>query len=93
MFEHLQHWGLCLHYDKCNFFYDKLSYLEDMIILGSLGVQQAKKDVLHKIQAPCDVPQLRAFLGLANYYWRFQKNFSQIAKPLTILTSKDQLWT
>ena len=39
------------------------------------------------------MPRLRAFLGLANYYRRFVKNFSLIAKPLTILTSKDQPWT
>ena len=64
-----------------------------MIIPGGLGVQQAKVDALQKIPAPVDVPRLRAFLGLANYYRRFVKNFSLIAKPLTILTSKDQPWT
>jgi hypothetical protein len=63
-----------------------------MIVPGGLGVQQAKVDVLHKIPAPSDVPRLRAFLGLANYYRRFVKNFSSIAKPLTILTGKDQPW-
>ena len=56
-------------------------------------MQQAKVDALQKIPAPVDVPRLRAFLGLANYYRRFVKNFSLIAKPLTILTSKDQPWT
>ena len=39
------------------------------------------------------MPRLRAFLGLANYYRRFVKNFSLIAKPLTILASEDQPWT
>ena len=34
-----------------------------------------------------------AFLGLTNYFRPFVKNFSLIAKPLTILTSKDQPWT
>ena len=43
--------------------------------------------------APSDVSRLRTFLGLANYYHRFVKNFSLIAKPLTILTKKDQPWT
>ena len=50
-------------------------------------------DALQKIPAPVDVPRLRAFLGLTNYYRRFIKNFSLIAKPLTILTNKDQPWT
>ena len=61
-----------------------------MIIPGGLGVQQTKVDALQKIPALVDVPRLRVFLGLANYYRRFVKNFSLIAKPLTILTSKDQ---
>ena len=36
-----------------------------------------------------NVSEIHSFLGLANYYKRFVKNFSQIALPLTILTQKD----
>ena len=64
-----------------------------MIILGGLGVQHAKVDGLQKIPAQVYVVKLCTLLGLANYYQRFVKNFSLIAKPLTILTSKDQPWT
>ena len=46
-----------------------------------------------KILAPVDVPRLRAFLSLVNYYHFFIKNFSLIVKPLTIFTSNDQPWT
>ena len=53
-------------------------------------MQQDEVDALEKISAPVNVPKLCAFLGLANYYRQFIKNFSLIAKPLTILTSKDQ---
>lgn len=63
-----------------------------MIVPGGLGVQQAKIDALQKIPVPIDVPCLRAFLELANYYCRFVKNFSLIAKPLTMLATKDQEW-
>ena len=64
-----------------------------MIVLGGLGVQQAKVDTLQKISAPVVVPRLYVFLGLANNYRQFVKNFSLIAKPLIILTSNDQPWT
>ncbi len=50
-------------------------------------------DALQKIPAPTDVSRLRAFLGLANYYPSFVKNFSLIAKPLTSLIEKVQPWT
>ena len=50
----------------------------------------AKVEALDKIPIPRDVPRLRAFLGLANYYRRFVRNFSIIAKPLTQLTRTGQ---
>jgi hypothetical protein len=88
VFERLRQWGLRLHHGKCKFFHDRLPYLGHMIVPRGLGVQQAKVDALQRIPAPIDVSRLRAFLGLANYYRRFVKNFSLIVKPLTILTGK-----
>ena len=63
-----------------------------MIVPRGLGVQQVKVDALQRILASIDVSRLRAFLGLANYYHRFVKNFSLIAKPLTIVKRKDEPW-
>ena len=41
------------------------------------------------------VGEIRSFLGLAGYYWRFIENFSRIAKPMTKLLKKDSKfkWT
>nr|GFC77058.1 putative reverse transcriptase domain-containing protein [Tanacetum cinerariifolium] len=36
--------------------------------------------------------EIRSFLGLASYYRRFIKNFSKIAKPLTLLTQKNKTY-
>jgi hypothetical protein len=44
------------------------------------------------IPRPRDVSRLRAFLGVCNYYRKFVKTFSAIAKPLTMLTRSDQPW-
>jgi len=35
------------------------------------------------------VKDVQSFIGLAGYYRKFIKNFSKIAKPLTILMKKD----
>ena len=88
-FERLRRWELSLHHGKCKFFHNRLAYLRHLIILKDLGVQQAKVDTLERIPTP----RLHAFLGLANYYHRFVKNFSLIANLLIILMSKDQPWT
>ncbi|GKA91227.1 putative reverse transcriptase domain-containing protein [Tanacetum coccineum] len=41
-------------------------------------------------KAPTTLSEIRSFLGLAGYYRRFIANFSKIAKPLTLLTQKNQ---
>ena len=33
---------------------------------------------------------MRSFLGLTNFYWRFIKDYAQVARPLNNLTKKDQ---
>lgn len=53
-------------------------------------MHQAKVDMFYKILAPIDVSRLCVFLDLTNYYHRFIKNFSVIAKPLTSFTDNDQ---
>jgi len=35
---------------------------------------------------------IRKFLGLANYYRRFIKDFAQVARPMNVLTRKDVKW-
>jgi hypothetical protein len=39
-------------------------------------------------EQPCNVIDIRSFLGLAWYYRRFIENFSKIAKPMTNLLKK-----
>ena len=60
-----------------------------MIYPRGFGVLKGKVEALASISRSKDVSQLRAFLGLANYYWKFVANFSRIAKPLTMLTQND----
>src|SRR5437588_10212915 len=41
---------------------------------------------------PKNLRAVRGFIDFANFYRRFIRNFSAIAKPLTNLTKKDQPW-
>jgi len=41
---------------------------------------------------PQYVKDVQKFLGLANYYWRFVKDFAKIAKLLHQLVRKDEKW-
>jgi len=41
---------------------------------------------------PRNVKDVRKFLGLANYYRRFIKDFAQVARPMNVLMRKDMKW-
>jgi hypothetical protein len=92
VFARLRLHGLKSHPDKCRFYCDRMEYLGHMIYPGGLDVVASKVEVVMSIPRPKDVSRLRAFLGLCNYYRKFVKTFSAIAKPLTMLTRFDQPW-
>ncbi len=56
-----------------------------MIYPSGLGVQQTKVEAIARILHPIDVNRVRAFMGLANYYYKYVKGFSAMAKPLNML--------
>jgi len=41
---------------------------------------------------PHNVTDVRSFLGFTNFYRRFIRNFSEVAKPLNALLQKDAKW-
>ncbi len=79
--------GLYVKVEKCAFHAQAVPFLG--CILSSEGVCMDPA----KIQAVIDWPipdsrkALQRFLGFANFYQRFIRNFSQLAAPLTALTS------
>ena len=75
---------------KCDFFRTEVEYLG--FDVGSYGI----KPSLSKIRAIAEWPtpecvrDVRSFVGLANFYRKFIRWFSEIASPLTDLTKKDR---
>jgi hypothetical protein len=69
-----------------------VEYLGHVIYPGGLGVQQAKVEAIACIPRPTDVNKVCAFMGLANYYRKYVKGFSAMAKPLNMLLKLDQEW-
>ncbi len=92
VFEQLKVHGLHLHPRKCNFFQESVEYLGHVIYPSGLGVQQAKVEAIACISRPMDVNRIHTFMGLTNYYHRYVKGFSVMAKPLNMLLKLDQEW-
>jgi len=64
------------------------------VVIGPKGVemQREKMEEVLSWPAPKNVKEVQKFLGLANYYRRFIKDFTKIAASLHVLVRKEQKW-
>nr|GEV06151.1 reverse transcriptase domain-containing protein [Tanacetum cinerariifolium] len=77
-------------FSKCDFWIRTVQFLGHLINSQGLHVDPAKIEAVKNWASPTTPTEIRQFLGLAGYYRRFIKDFSKIAKSLTILTHKDK---
>src|SRR6185436_2035906 len=85
VFDRLHTAELKLKPSKCYFFKKKLSFLGHVIDAEGVSTDPAKIEKVKNYPVTKTVTQVRSFLGLASYYRKFMKNFSEIAKPLNEL--------
>jgi hypothetical protein len=74
---------------KCEWMQTEVAYLGHRISQGKVAIDPEKVKAVRDWPIPTTVKDVQAFLGLANYYRRFVKQFSHIAQPLTELTKKN----
>jgi len=53
-------------------------------------MEEEKVDGVLSWPQPKNVKDIRKFLGLANYYRRFIKDFAQVARLMNVFTQKDE---
>ena len=70
---------------KCHFFSKEIQYLGH-ILSSKAFTHCLQKQAIQKMHPPTAPKQVCVFLGLVGYYRKFIKNFTKIAKPLTLLT-------
>lgn len=81
--------GLKLKPKKCHLFQKEISFLGHIVSKSGTRTDPAKISAVRDMKRPSTVTQARSFLGLASYYRKYVKGFSQIAKPLFDLTKKN----
>ena len=88
--ERLRKYGLVANLKKCRFGLSEVEYCGHLVSGQGIRPDPAKLSAIESWPVPKNLSQLRSFLGLANYYRRFIKDFGTIAVPLTELTKKEQ---
>ncbi len=90
--DQLKHYGLRLKRSKCKFLAPSVDYLGYRIDREGLHAMQDKITAIVNAPEPTNVHELRAFLGLVNYYGRFIKQLSTLIYPLNQLLGKRVPW-
>ena len=93
--DRLQKNDLFLKPKKCEFGKSKIKYLGMVIEEGHVSMDPGKLKGIQERPVPTTVKQTQAFLGFGNFYRRFIRKFSDVARPLNDLLKKDKTfeWT
>jgi len=78
--------------EKCVWKARKIGFLGVVIGPNGIEMEKEKVDGVLSWPQPKTVKDVRKFLGLTNYYRRFIKDFARVARPLNMLTRKDEKW-
>ena len=92
LFQRLREVDLKLSKRKCCFLKAHVQYLGHYISGSGLEPVPEKLENLRRMPPPTDVTGVRKFLGFIGYYWKFIPWYSDIARPLTSLTHKDEVF-
>ena len=84
--------GLKLNLPKCIFMKQEVPYLGHTLTAEGIKPGLDKWKALVDTRPPTDLPSLRSFLGLANFFRKFVADYSRKAAPLHKLTRQDNSW-
>src|SRR5690606_9999942 len=79
---------LSLKLEKCEFDTSRVQFLGFVISRDGISMDPEKVSAIRDWKSPSNTHDVQVFLGLANFYRRFVKNYSKITLPLTALLKK-----
>lgn len=93
VFSRLHKSGLKLKSSKCVFLVEEVNYLGYIISKDGIKTDPAKVEAIVRVPRPCNVTELRSFLGIINFYGKFITKLSDRLVPLYELLKKNKHWS
>lgn len=72
--------------EKCDFYAEEIEFLGYLVSNKGIRMDPAKVKSVIEWPRPRNIKEIRGFLGFANFYRHFIKNYSKLVGPLTDLT-------
>ncbi|GFV85270.1 retrovirus-related Pol polyprotein from transposon 17.6 [Trichonephila clavipes] len=92
IFEVAKKYGLEIKFKKCQFLKKKIEFLGHIVESGTIKPSPTKTLAVRKFPEPTTIKQVQSFFGLTGYFCKYIKDYSKIAKPLSYLTRKENLF-
>jgi hypothetical protein len=83
--ERLRKYGLYANRKKCHFYTDSVDFLGFVVSNQGVSMDVRRVETIADWPSPTSYKDIQQFLGFANFYRRFIKDYSRIARPLTSL--------
>lgn len=91
----LHEYNIKVNLQKCEFFKSQIGYCGYIIDEKGIHKDESKFEAIINMPRPKNVSEVRAFIGMVNYYHRLIENASTILYPLYVLLRTDTpfVWT
>lgn len=77
---------------KCEFAVPETEWLGLYLTGDGVAMDEHKVAAIKEWPVPRNVKDIQTFLGFANFYRRFIKDFAKVSQPITNLLRKDTVW-
>ncbi|GFX96525.1 retrovirus-related Pol polyprotein from transposon 17.6 [Trichonephila clavipes] len=92
IFEVAKKCGLEIKFKKCQFLKKKIEFLGHIVESETIKPSPTNTLAVRKFPEPTTIKQVQGLLGLTGYFRKYIKDYSKIAKPLSDLTRKENLF-
>ena len=81
----LRKYGLYANLKKCRFHQNEVRFFGFVVSTDGIKMEEEKIDIVKKWPKPQSVRDIQVFIGFANFYQHFIKDFSRIVVLLTAM--------